>query len=121
MPSSAQVDIARNHPALLILQGNDDAMLSSRDAVALRDALAPLYKSPRDEPRLRLALVDGLSHGWADSAHAERNAPLDRGLGSTRLIEEFADADSSSTTRRSCSRVIAATRMPRKSAATRAC
>jgi dienelactone hydrolase len=64
------VDIARNHPALLILQGSDDAMLTSRDAVALRDALAPLYKSPRDEPRLRLTLVDGLSHGWADSAHA---------------------------------------------------
>jgi hypothetical protein len=39
--------------------------------MALRDALAPLYKSPRDEPRLRLALVDGLSHGWADSAHAD--------------------------------------------------
>jgi pimeloyl-ACP methyl ester carboxylesterase len=65
------VDIARNHPALLILQGNDDAMLASRDAVALRDALVPLYKSPGDEPRLRLALVDGLSHGWADSAHAD--------------------------------------------------
>ena len=65
------VDIARNHPALLILQGTDDAMLASRDAVALRDALAPLYKSARDEPRLRLELVDGLSHGWADSAHAE--------------------------------------------------
>lgn len=65
------VDIARNHPALLILQGNDDAMLASRDAVALRDALAPLYTSPRDEPRLRLELVDGLSHGWADSAHAD--------------------------------------------------
>ena len=65
------VDIARNHPALLILQGNDDAMLASRDAVALRDALAPLYMSVRDEPRLRLALVDGLSHGWADSAHAD--------------------------------------------------
>ena len=65
------VDIARNHPALLILQGNDDAMLATRDAVALRDALAPLYKSARDEPRLRLALFDGLSHGWADSAHAD--------------------------------------------------
>lgn len=65
------VDIARNHPALLILQGNDDAMLASRDAVALRDALAPLYKSARDEPRLRLALVEGLSHGWADSAQAD--------------------------------------------------
>lgn len=65
------VDIARNHPALLILQGNDDAMLASRDAVTLRDALAPLYESPRDEARLRLSLVDGLSHGWADSAHVE--------------------------------------------------
>jgi dienelactone hydrolase len=65
------VDIARNHPALLILQGNDDAMLASRDAVALRDALAPLYMSPNDKPRLRLALVAGLSHGWADSAHAD--------------------------------------------------
>ena len=65
------VDIARNHPALLILQGNDDAMLASRDAVALRDALEPLYMSPRDEPRLHLALVEGLSHGWADSAHAD--------------------------------------------------
>jgi dienelactone hydrolase len=64
-------DIARNHPALLILQGNDDAMLASRDALALRDALAPLYKSPRHEPRLRLALVEGLSHGWIDSAHAD--------------------------------------------------
>jgi dienelactone hydrolase len=65
------VDIARNHPALLILQGNDDATLGSRNAVALRDALAPLYISPRDEPRLRLALVAGLSHGWADSAHVD--------------------------------------------------
>jgi dienelactone hydrolase len=65
------VDIARNHPALLILQGNDDAMLASRDAVALRDALTPLYMSPHDEPRLRLELVDGLSHGWADSAHTD--------------------------------------------------
>jgi len=44
---------------------------SPRDAVALRDALEPLYMSPRDEPRLRLALVEGLSHGWADSAHAD--------------------------------------------------
>jgi dienelactone hydrolase len=64
------VDIARNHPALLILHGSDDGMLASNNVVALRDALAPLYKSPRDEPRLRLQLVDGLAHGWADSPHA---------------------------------------------------
>jgi dienelactone hydrolase len=64
------VDIARNRPALLIVQGSDDAMLGARNATALRDALAPFYKSPHDEPRLRLTLVDGLAHGWADSPHA---------------------------------------------------
>lgn len=64
-------DIARDHPALLIVQGSDDAMLASKNAVALRDALAPYYNSPRDAQRLRLALVDGLSHGWVDSPHTE--------------------------------------------------
>jgi pimeloyl-ACP methyl ester carboxylesterase len=63
------VDIARNRPALLIVQGSDDAMLGSKNATALRDALAPFYMSPRDEPRLRLTLVDGLAHGWVDSPH----------------------------------------------------
>jgi predicted esterase len=64
------VDIARKHPALLIVQGRDDAMLGSKNAVALRDALTAFYKSPRDEPRLRLTLVDGLAHAWADAPHA---------------------------------------------------
>lgn len=64
------VDIARSHPALLIVQGSDDAMLGGRNAIALRDALVPFYESPRDEPRLRLALVDGLAHGWVESPHA---------------------------------------------------
>ena len=64
------VDIASNHPALLIVQGSDDAMLGSKNAVALRDALAPFYKSPRDEPRLRLTFVDGLAHSWVDSPRA---------------------------------------------------
>ena len=63
-------DIARNHPALLIVQGSDDAMLGAKNATALRDALMPSYMSARDEPRLRLALVDGLAHGWADSPQA---------------------------------------------------
>lgn len=65
-------DIARNRPALLIVHGKGDAMLSSQNAVALRDALAPYYREPHDEQRLRLrlTLVDGLSHGWADSEHA---------------------------------------------------
>lgn len=63
-------DIARNRPALLIVHGTDDPMLTSQTAAALRDALAPFYRGPGSEQRLRLTLVDGLSHGWADSAHA---------------------------------------------------
>jgi predicted esterase len=62
-------DIARDHPALLIVHGKDDAMLTPQTAVALRDALAPYYEKAGDVQRLHLALVDGLSHGWADSAH----------------------------------------------------
>jgi predicted esterase len=62
-------DIARNHPSLLILHGTNDAMLTSQNAVALRDALAPYYQTAGSEQRLRLTLIEGLSHGWADSAH----------------------------------------------------
>ena len=64
-------DIARDRPALLILHGSDDTMLSSQSVVALRDALAPFYKAAGVEQQLRLTLVDGLAHGWADSAHAD--------------------------------------------------
>jgi esterase/lipase len=71
-------DIAHNHPALLIAQGKDDAMVTSKNAVALRDALAPYYKDARDEQRLQLTVVDGLAHGWADSSHS---ADLQRTIG----------------------------------------
>ncbi len=63
-------DIARDRPALLIVHGTDDAMLPAQNAVALRDALAPFYPQSANK-RLRLELVDGLSHGWADSAHGD--------------------------------------------------
>jgi dipeptidyl aminopeptidase/acylaminoacyl peptidase len=63
--------IARDFPALLIVHGTDDAMLPAQNAIALRDALVPFYRTSGNEQRLRLALVDGLSHGWADSAHAD--------------------------------------------------
>lgn len=63
-------DIAHDRPALLILHGKGDAMLSSQNVVALRDALAPYYRNAHDEQKLRLTIVDGLSHGWADSGHA---------------------------------------------------
>ncbi|HEY7639793.1 MAG TPA: prolyl oligopeptidase family serine peptidase [Steroidobacteraceae bacterium] len=63
-------DIARNRPALLILHGTDDVTLTSQTAVALRDALMPYYRASGSEARLRLTLVEGMGHGWADSAHA---------------------------------------------------
>jgi hypothetical protein len=44
-------------------------MLTSKDVLALRDALAPYYEKTRDAQRLKLHLVDGLAHGWADSGH----------------------------------------------------
>ncbi len=63
-------DIARDHPALLIVHGKDDTMLTTKNVIALRDALAPYYRNAGDQQRLQLALVEGLAHGWADSAHA---------------------------------------------------
>jgi dienelactone hydrolase len=64
-------DIARDRPSLLILHGTTDAMLPAQNALALRDALAPFYRTASNEQRLRVTLIDGLSHGWADSAHAD--------------------------------------------------
>jgi len=62
-------DIARDRPALLIVHGNDDIMLTPQTAVGLHDALAPYYEKSKDAQRLKLQLMDGLAHGWADSAH----------------------------------------------------
>lgn len=62
-------DIAHDQPALLILHGTADSMLPAQNVIALRDALAPYYRAGDNEQRLRLTLVDDLSHGWADSAH----------------------------------------------------
>jgi hypothetical protein len=46
-------------------------MLPAQNVIALRDALAPFYRTAGSEQRLQVTLVDGLSHGWADSAHAD--------------------------------------------------
>jgi dienelactone hydrolase len=64
-------DIARTRPALLILHGTSDAMLPAQNVIALGDALAPFYRTAGSEQRLQVTLVDGLSHGWADSGHAD--------------------------------------------------
>jgi predicted esterase len=63
-------DIARNRPALLIVHGRDDAMLTSKNVLALHDALAPYYDKANEAQRLKVQLIDGLAHGWADSSHS---------------------------------------------------
>jgi dienelactone hydrolase len=51
-------------PALLIIHGADDAMLTPQIAVALHEALLPLYRRTNAEQRLQLTIVSGMSHGW---------------------------------------------------------
>jgi alpha-beta hydrolase superfamily lysophospholipase len=62
-------DIAKDSPALLIVQGSDDTMVTSKNAIALREALAPYYERSREAQRLKLQHVDGLAHAWTDSRH----------------------------------------------------
>lgn len=62
-------DIAAGHPppALLIVQGANDATLTPELATSLHTALAPLYAA-HDEDREQLMLLDGLSHNVTDAA-----------------------------------------------------
>jgi len=54
-------------PALLIVQGTNDATLTPELATSLHAALAPLY-APHDEDREQLMLLNGLSHNVTDAA-----------------------------------------------------
>lgn len=63
-------DIAAGHPAILIVQGTDDAMLTPELATALHASLAPLYKGA-DGERERLVLEKGLTHDIAHAAHVD--------------------------------------------------
>lgn len=60
-------DIARGAPppAVLIVQGADDTVLPPQPAIALHEALLPYYRGTPD--RLRLVLIPGMSHGWANT------------------------------------------------------
>jgi len=55
--------IAAHHPALLFLQGADDAVIDSRAASALFDRLKPLYGS--QPQHLQFTRPAGMSHQWA--------------------------------------------------------
>jgi dienelactone hydrolase len=58
-------------PALLIVHGADDAMLTPSVAVALREALLPLYARAHASQRLRLTVMPGLAHAWIDTGNVE--------------------------------------------------
>lgn len=63
--------IARGNPppALLIVQGDADTVLTSKPAMALHDALLPYYRTAHGA-RLGFVLVPGMSHGWIDDKAA---------------------------------------------------
>jgi len=58
-------------PALMIIHGAEDAMLTPQVATNLHDALKPLYEKAGTVQRLKLDVVPGLTHGWVDAAHLE--------------------------------------------------
>lgn len=65
-------DIARGFPppAVLLVQGEADAVLTPRPARALHDALLPLYRKSHNAARLRLDRIPGMPHGWSADATA---------------------------------------------------
>lgn len=61
-------DIARGNPppALLIMHGADDPMLSPALAVTLHTALLPLYEKTHNGRRTQLEILPAASHVWTD-------------------------------------------------------
>ena len=87
-------EISAGHPppALLIIHGADDTMLTPKVAVTLHEALLPLYGRTGDEQRLRLTIVPGMAHGWTGAATIEElrtsiAAWFNRYLGTARKRE----------------------------------
>ncbi|MET0532812.1 MAG: prolyl oligopeptidase family serine peptidase [Steroidobacter sp.] len=66
-------DIAAGEPppALLIIHGAEDAMLTPSVAVSLHEALLPLYAGKHASQRLQLTVVPGLAHAWANTGNVE--------------------------------------------------
>jgi dienelactone hydrolase len=66
-------DIAKGRPppALLIIHGNDDAMLTPEVASTLHSALLPAYEEALAAQQLQLLLVPGLAHGWTNPGSLE--------------------------------------------------
>jgi predicted esterase len=62
-------DIASTNPppALLLLQGANDAVVAPAGASAFRDALGPLYHAKGADRRFRVEVLPGVSHRWTES------------------------------------------------------
>jgi predicted esterase len=65
-------EIAGTHPqpALLLLHGADDTVISADGSLALEKSLRPLYAGHED--RLSLVIAPGVSHHWTDPASLEQ-------------------------------------------------
>jgi predicted esterase len=71
-PGRAQdIAVGNPPPALLIIHGNEDAMLTPQVASTLHDALLPFYQRAKAKQRLQLELVPGMTHTWADADHID--------------------------------------------------
>jgi predicted esterase len=66
-------DIAAGEPppALLIVHGADDAMLTPAVAITLHEALLPLYSKANASQRLQLTVTPGLAHAWVDTRNVQ--------------------------------------------------
>jgi dipeptidyl aminopeptidase/acylaminoacyl peptidase len=56
---------------LLIIHGNDDAMLTPGVASTLHQALLPLYREAEGAQLVQLLVVPGLAHDWTKPGSLE--------------------------------------------------
>lgn len=65
-------DIARGKslPAILIMQGGADTVLTTTPARSLHRALLPYYRRAHGQARLGFIVVPGMPHGWTDDRTA---------------------------------------------------
>jgi hypothetical protein len=68
---AADIASSNRPPALLILHGADDEVITPGGAVALYHALGPLYHDKHDDQRLRITILPGVSHRWTEPAAIE--------------------------------------------------
>lgn len=64
VPHAADISAGSPPVALLLIHGADDQTVSPSATTNLYDALRPYYRRGRADPRLRLEILQGLSHSW---------------------------------------------------------